>query len=114
MRLGRPLYSKLPACRGRSDKEVEELTREVHRRNPRLAYYPLLALIVLVPLADVAPRLLETWWRIEKLWSLLVPGLVIGIPMVLFEWRVHIPAVNRGFEDLIAERRRLTTTVQQA
>jgi hypothetical protein len=106
MRLARPIYCSLPACRGRSYEEIEELTREVYRRNPRLSFYPLLAVIVLIPLGYLAPRFLEAWWTIEKPWSLLVPGLLIGIPMIVFEWRFHVPAVNREFEKLSAERGR--------
>src|SRR5437660_1051229 len=104
MRLDRPVYRRLPACRGRSDEEVDRLTREIHRRRPSLAYYPILALVVLVPIADLSPRLLERWCGVQKPWPLIIAALVFGLPMILFEWRIHFPAVNREMERLIAER----------
>jgi hypothetical protein len=103
MRLSRPVYRNLKACRGRSDDEVGRLTREVYQRNPKLAYYPIIAGLVLTPVAILSPRLLETWFEIVKLWSLLIAGAVLGIPMLLFEYLVHFPAVNRAMLRLMAE-----------
>src|SRR5690242_13712010 len=104
MRLSKPVYRNLRACRGRSDDEVERLTREVYQRCPKVAYYPLVAGLILVPIAIVSPRILETWFSVEKPWSLIIAGAIFGVPMILFERTVNFPAVNRAMLRLIAEQ----------
>jgi len=104
MRLSRPLYRNLQACRGLPDEEVERLTREVFKRNPKLAYYELLGCLVLLPAAWWLPRRLAGCFGVEFIWSLIIVAVVIGVPVILFERLVYGPAVNREMERLIAEQ----------
>ena len=104
MRINRPIYRSLPVCRGRSDDEIDKLTKQVYRRAPRLILYPLLAAIVCFPIAMWLPRPLAEWVGIDFSWSLLICGVLFGAPMLIYERWLHRPAVNQEMEKLIAEQ----------
>lgn len=103
MRLDRPIYRGLPACRGRSDEEIDQLTKQVYRRKPRLGVYQLLAWLLLFPLVMWIPRPLAEWLGVDTVWSLLITGIVFFTPIVMYETVIHRPAVNREMEAIIAE-----------
>ena len=104
MRPCRPDFRNLQACRGLPDEEVERLTREVYRRKPKLAYYLLFCLLVLFPVVIFSPRLLANWFGVEIIWPLIIVGLVVGVPVILFERLVIGPMVNQEMLKIIAEK----------
>ena len=103
MRLSRPIYSGLPACRGCSDKEVERLTRLVYRSKPSLVVFPVVILILFL-IGMWLPRPLSEWAGISMLWTLLIPVGAFGVPIVIYEQWVHRPAVNKEMEQVLAEQ----------
>ncbi len=104
MRLARPVYRALPACRGRSYDEIDQLTREVYRRNPRLAVYPMLVGLLVFPVAMWLPRQLAEWLGLKLVWSLSIIGATFGAALFVIERVIHRPAVNREMQAIIAER----------
>ena len=104
MKISRPEYRKLQACRGRPDEEVERLTRAVYQRKPKLAYYPFVVLLVLFPAAMLIPRFLaKRFFGDVIIWPLIIVAVVFGVPVILFERLVFLPAVNREMLKLICE-----------
>jgi hypothetical protein len=103
MRVDRPVYRGLPACRGRSYEEIDQLIKQVYRRKPSLMVYPLLIVFILSPVAMILPKLVAGWLGLDMIWSLLVTGIVFIVPIVLYEWWHHRPAVNKEMEAIIAE-----------
>jgi hypothetical protein len=103
MRLYKPVYSGLPACRGCSDEEVERLTRVVYRRKPRLIIFPVVVFILFL-ISMLLPRPLSRWTGISMIWTLSVVGLAFGVPIVIYEQRVHRPAVNTEMERILVEQ----------
>ncbi|SPE55737.1 hypothetical protein SBV1_230017 [Verrucomicrobia bacterium] len=102
MRLSKPLYSGLPACRGRSDEEVERLTRLVYRSRPSLLIFPIIAFVLFLVSVWI-PRRLSGWTGISMLWTLAITGAALGIPITIYEQRVHRPAVNTEMGRVLAE-----------
>jgi len=102
MRLSKPLYSGLPACRGRSDGEVERLTRLVYRRRPSLLIFPIIAFALFLVSVWI-PRRLSGWTGMSMLWALAITAVVLGIPIIMYEQWVHRPAVNREMGRVLAE-----------
>jgi hypothetical protein len=104
MRLCRPDFRNLQACRGLPDEEIERLTREVYRRKPKLAYYVLFCLLVLLPVVTFSPRLSAKWFGVEIVWPLIMVALVVGVPVILFERLVIGPMVNQEMLKIVAEQ----------
>ena len=102
MRLSKPLYSGLPVCQGRSDAEVERLTRLVYRRKPSLVIFPVVALLLFL-ISWWIPRRLCGWTGISMVWALVITAGALGIPIVIYEHCVHRPAVNREMGRLLSE-----------
>jgi hypothetical protein len=102
MRLSKPLYSGLPACLGRSDEEVERLTRLVYRKRPSLLIFPIIAFLLFLVSVWI-PRRLSGWTGISMLWALVITAAGLGIPIIIYEQWVHRPAVNREMGRVLAE-----------
>ena len=84
MRLYRPFYCGLPACKGLPDEQVELLTRSVYRRKPGLSIFPVVAFILsLVGMWMVGP--LSGWAGIGMFWAFLIVALAFGVPVVIYE-----------------------------
>ena len=103
IRLYKPVYGSLPACRGRSDEEVERLTRVVYRRKPRLIIFPVVFFLLFL-ISMLLPRPLSRWIGISMIWTLSLVGLAFGVPMVMYEQRVHRPAVDSEMARVLAEQ----------
>jgi len=102
MRLSRPIYSGLQACQGRSDEEIERLTRLVYRRKPSLVVFPIVAFVLL--LASIwMPRQLSEWTGMSMVWSLTFTAAALGVPIIVYEQRVHRPEGNREMLRVLAE-----------
>src|ERR1043166_6552258 len=86
MRLSKPLYSGLAACRGCSDEEVERLTRLVYRRKPSLVIFPIIAFLLFL-VSWWIPRRLCGWTGISMVWALVITAAAVGIPIVVYEHR---------------------------
>jgi membrane protease YdiL (CAAX protease family) len=65
---------------------------------------PLLCFLVFFPVVMWIPGPLAELFGVDVVWTLLIAGVVLLTPIVLYESRVHRPAVNAEMEKLIAER----------
>jgi len=103
MRIDHPLYKGLPVCKGNSDDEIDSLTKQEYQRNPKLAFFPVIAWLIVFPIAILAPRLISLFTYVDKIWSIVIAGLLFCVPFYLFEKIFHLPLVNREMEGLVAE-----------
>lgn len=103
MKLDHPAYKVLPACRGMTDHQIDALTKEAYKRNPKLKMYPVILWIVLFPIALFADNLLMVAWHLDRIPALLIAAAIFCIPVYLYERLVHRPSVNRLFQEIIAE-----------
>ena len=98
------MYKGLPACKGMTDDEIDDLTKRVCKRNPKLSVFPVLIWCIVLPLAMGADRLLSIYCDVDRIWAIIIVGVPVCLSVYLFNRAVHAPRVNRVMEEIIAEQ----------